>query len=1052
MKKRIACIVFCGINTLIPVALAAPPDSQASSESFPSAVYTQIPDDQHGVIDAFWPNGKLQTREYYCNGQPVGFHRYFDKKGRLTKVADFTKTDYTVIRVQRGKHRLVSKQGGQVSSQPVNLWSKSLFMEAYDLSAGKPQRIRFMTYREGSRKWEVLDPETTVATWTREGDQGDIVWQNARWKLINSALDYSPFWEHYQRNRQQQAGIDPPDPETEKLLHCPWIDASMSLAKENKAFAFPALPLISDAERVRSPRAKYVACMQQADVNCLLHEGLERAKREETRYRRDDDLQSGAVVALAVGQAQQAITAMDITLHDTEGFGSRNSFFALPAAIKAMAAKATGQQALADESAQLAFEHGTVSRPGYEQRYPGYEQRHTTRALLEIARPLARLGYTDLAQRAYEQVRGGHPAQADEILLEIGLAHLQARRSEQTTAIITELRTGPTQPAQKRTDPMSPDRVPNKNASIIALTLSAQGALEGGHQEQATAIIERIEAMLPHKEQWPVTQSLLAMYARAGMAAQAKKYLLTFLYGGIDETLKAAALLCDAGQAEAGLNLLRSPPENIRSFYQDNQDANLLSGVAAVLMRCGEKEEAQQKFALASTLAEKISSRQLDVIGNFSGMAKKKIIGDILDIGEIDLVEKLGLMSSASPEQQLRWALKQAERRNTKQASSVLSRVREGDKFRGQPNIIYRMRVVDAELLLQQGDKAGANAKWREAVDIARTISRAENRGDAFEYLARLKAGKGDQASALLLLEEALIDYDRVLADQRQSGNIMGQAMRGFGKLAADFARLGQFERAQEVAESLLNVPGAFLQRSQARALADQLEIRVLLSEADAETWPLTSQKLASYPPSLPKLLALDELKQRKAAGTENAAQAAVAQVIKAADYLDRATTDAERRQMIGIFASWLRQSKDAADTRQGLAKLVELSARVVQPAWRAPTLCDLGYTARQLAPELKEALFAEGVSLAEELARRGQENPPPSATGACAYWRAQAGDHEEAIRLRDLPMASMRAQALQTKGFERGRYSGNLLDFALMRYTSEQGDLTIDWPARLWR
>ena len=98
----------------------------------------------------------------------------------------------------------------------------------------------------------------------------------------------------------------------------------------------------------------------------------------------------------------------------------------------------------------------------------------------------------------------------------------------------------------------------------------------------------------------------------------------------------------------------------------------------------------------------------------------------------------------------------------------------------------------------------------------------------------------------------------------------------------------------------------------------------------------------------------------------------------------------------------------------------------------------------------MKLFLFAEGVNLAEELARREQENPPPSATGACAYWRAQAGDHEEAIRLRDLPMASMRSQALQTQGFERGRYSGNLLDFALMRYTSEQGDLTIDWPA--WR
>jgi hypothetical protein len=149
---------------------------------------------RHGVTEAYWPNGRLQAREYFCHGNPVGFQRYFDQNGRLTSIADFTKSDYRLERNRPGKHTLLTENGGVLHpSAPVHFG----FMEGYDLSRQKARRVRFMSdYFPSSENWQDLDLNSRVATWTNEGNQGTIVWRGASpVRLINEAADYTPFFE-----------------------------------------------------------------------------------------------------------------------------------------------------------------------------------------------------------------------------------------------------------------------------------------------------------------------------------------------------------------------------------------------------------------------------------------------------------------------------------------------------------------------------------------------------------------------------------------------------------------------------------------------------------------------------------------------------------------------------------------------------------------------------------------------------------------------------------------------------------------------------------------
>lgn len=1003
-----------------------------SGKAHASVIYdAKSPFSRHGIADVFWPNGKLQAREYYCYGYPVGFHRYFDKTGRLIGIADFTKTDYRIERNHSGAHTFVGEQGGVFHPPPPYYFG---FMEGYDLSSSKPRRIRFMSGYPGSQGWSNLDLATSVTTWTREGNQGTITWNSFRGQLINQDSDYVPFGEYFQRDRLQNPGRDPVDSQTEKMLRCPWIDEAMSFAKEHRAFSFPQLSHISDAERMRTPRARYMECIRRPNASCLLEQALEQAKYEENHQ--ETALLGAAAVAIAIEQPQKAIEAMDTILQRTYGFDRYSPHFALPTAIKAEAAKKAGQTALADEFAQRAFDHASAPRPSHEQN-------NTTMALLEIARPLARSGYVDLARRIRNQMRDSHPAHADEILADIGMAQLNAGRTDEVRAIIAELRTGVRQP-QKRPDPARySGRPPPEEADIRALAMIVQSAIEKGNQEQVTANVQRIEKTLANKGLKAVSESLALMYARLGMVDEAKKHLAAIEYRKAEVTINLAALLCEAGQIESGIALLQSLPGEEAS-PPSCDSGKKTAELAGSLLRCGQRKEALLKLEFAKALA---TNTPIPTYCTPATRTTGVLTDSLIEAGELDLAETWNYIIHGRPEQQLKWAYKQAQRGKIDSANKVISRISEQPVVSERPEIRAQLLAVEAEVLSYQGKAKLSNAKLTEAANVARTVSAPTNRAAALEGLARIQTARGELANASKLLDEALADYDLVLTGPTsQPGLIRNAATEGFASLAGDFARIGQFERAQEVAESLMNMPGLFVQRRNAAALANQLEINLLLATRGNEDASTTLSRLQPYPPSISKLIAIDQINRRQAAHPEGreANHAALAQLINAGEYLDRATSDIQRRQMIGIFASWLRNTKDR-EARQALSELAELSARIASSAWRSRALCELGHTANLINSDSKESLFKEGIRLAEEYKPRFFPLDPPPA-GACAYWLNLANEKNAAEHLRNLPMRSIQEYAERTLGVGRWAYSGDLLNNTVSFYESEHGELLVDW------
>ena len=1006
---------------------------------------------RHGVTEAYWPNGRLQAREYFCHGNPVGFQRYFDQNGRLTSIADFTKSDYRIERNPPGKHTLLTENGGILHpSAPVHFG----FMEGYDLSRPKARRIRFMSaYFPSSEDWKDLDLNSTVATWANEGHQSTVaLGSSAPLRLINEAMDYTPFWEHFQRDRLGLPGRDPVDPETARLLRCPWLDDAMSLAKERPEFAFPKPASVSDFERSSTPRAKYLACMENPSPLCLLQNGLGQAKLEDSH--RDVFLRGAAEVAMVIHEPNLAIEAMDAILQKREGFGTLDPHFALFAAIKAQAASQAGQQGLADELAQRAFDHATAPRPAHEQKL-------TAEALQAIAVPLVRAGNIDLARRAYELIQASYPAKADEILMEIGLAELRGGHADNARSIANDLRSRISNPWKYQPAPPSFNRpwgyFSAEEAQILALANSVRGAAEGSHAEQASALAKRIEIALHEqtsslKKSSRIPWALAAMYARLGLPDKALNYLASVDYRKQEAITETAALLCDAGRIGDGQALLDSllvPGFGEASAGSTKVIANLAKGRA----KCGQPEEAVRNFELARSHANKTPFCSSDMCWNFTAIAHRELAEALIDAGELDLVNTWGNLEFARPEYQIQWVQEQIKRGKFVAADAHLSRLKEVSIRPGQAELRSQVLLMEGELLASQDHILQATEKRIESVNATRSIGDLPRRATAFRRIARLMAARGDQAGAMQLLDEALYSYDEILVGRTsQPGANFDDAATGFTILAGDFARLGQSERSQEIVEAFRYQPGMFAYRRDAEARVNRLEIELLVEAMKQDRTTELQTELESYSPSLTKLLALDRVRQQALSGEESKSHASYwsKQVLLAKNYLDQATSDVERRQMIGIFASWLRAVKLGADAQAGLSKLVELSVRIDKPAWRSRALCELGYTAASMAADQGDSLFTEGLALAARHERRTFPlDPPPS--GACAFWLKQAGNPVAAKNQLDQTMQSTREQTLRSQGMGRWVYAGDLLSFAIAAFESEQGEILVDWRTKFW-
>lgn len=1008
---------------------------------------------RHGVTKAYWPNGRPQSREYYCDGNPVGFQRYFDQNGRLTSVADLTKSDYRVDRNRRGKHILMTETGGMLASPPPFHFG---FMEGYDVSRPRARRVRFMSAGfPSSNDWQDLDLSSTVATWTNDGGQGAVplgFGSASRYQLINEAADYTPFWEHYQRDRLGLPGRDPVDTETARLLRCPWLDEAMSLAKERLEFAFPKPEPVSDFERATTPRARYLACLENPTPLCLLQNGLGQAKLEDNH--RDVFLRGTAEAAMAMREANLAIEAMDAILRRREGFGPLNPDSAAFSAIKALAASQAGQQGLADEWAQRAFDHANAPRPKHEKA-------RTSEALLAIAVPLARAGNIVLARRAYDLVQASYPAKADEILMEIGLAELRRGHVDNARSIANDLRrrisnSWKYQPPQPPFD-RSWGYFSAQEVQIVALANSVRGSAEGKHTEQAEEFTKRIDAALQEqlsgaKRSSRLPWALAAMFARLGAADKALSYLASVEYRKLEATIETASLLCDAGRISDGQALLDTLP--VSDFRQASADSTrAIANIARGRVKCGQPEEAVRDFELARSHANKTASCSSDMCWNFTAIARQELTEALIDAGKLDLAKAWGGFEITRFEYQIQWVQEQIKRGNVVAAAEQLSRLKEFSDLPGQAELRSQVLLTEAELLDSQGQITQAAKKRIESVNATRSIGDLSKRAKAFRRIALLMEARGDQPGAIQLLDEALFTYDKVLAGNRsQPGASVDDAATGFTALAGDFARLGHAARSLEIVEAFRHQPGMFAYRRDANARPDRLEIELLVNGMKRGKLSELQSALQSYPPTITKLLALDLVQQQLPPDEKSEGDAIywTKQVLLASDYLDYANSDVERRQMIGVFASWLRAATQGPDAQAGLSKLVELTVRIDTQAWRSRALCELGYTAASMATGQGDRLFKEGLALAAKHERRTFPlDPAPS--GACAFWLKKAGDPLAERNQFDRSMQTIREQALRSLGMGRWAYTSDLLSLAIEQFESEQGEILVHWRSKFW-
>jgi hypothetical protein len=378
---------------------------------------------KHGVLTAYWPNGKLQFKEYMCFGFPVGFHQYFNEKGTLASVIDYTNSYYHWELAHDYRHRLVS-DGGHSDSMD----RRALLQEIFSVTGTRKNRQSLNgggVFLRGY--WESLDPASSVAQWTTSGKQGTVKWMSRGGRdaeLINDHFDYTPFWESWLRDRRKNPGKTLPPNYASLILDCPWIDQAMQLALDDKRFALPALQTVTEADRQATPSARYMACLAQPNRDCLLDFALTLPKVNQLDV---------AKAAIVVGRPDVALKTVNDVLARTQNYELPSVVFATPTALKAKAAITTGNQDLATAAASDALAHAS-NRRGSSLALS------IESATMEAGTALADAGYIEHARKLHALAEDAHMPRANQILLQIGLAEVRTGKLAQAAATERQLR------------------------------------------------------------------------------------------------------------------------------------------------------------------------------------------------------------------------------------------------------------------------------------------------------------------------------------------------------------------------------------------------------------------------------------------------------------------------------------------------------------------------------------------------------------------------------------------------------------------------------------
>jgi hypothetical protein len=179
----------------------------------------------------------------------VGFHRYFNSKGELVAVADYTRSDYEWNKDLRTRaYRDFYVKLGRLGTEPEGLTTSHRFREVYRVQVDGAERVSFSIagFWTAPRRWYALDPASTVRQWTEPGMQGSVMLDGEPAQIQNKDFQYQSFAEVYQRRRLGIPGTRAPREYNSTLLDCPVIDEAMQLGLEDPRFRFEPVTALTE--------------------------------------------------------------------------------------------------------------------------------------------------------------------------------------------------------------------------------------------------------------------------------------------------------------------------------------------------------------------------------------------------------------------------------------------------------------------------------------------------------------------------------------------------------------------------------------------------------------------------------------------------------------------------------------------------------------------------------------------------------------------------------------------------------------------------------------
>lgn len=966
---------------------------------------------KHGIQTAFWPDGKKQAVEYFCDGFAVGFHQYFDKSGKLAYVIDYSHSDYEwQKRIGVGEYRKFYQ--GKANWANAELKQPThLFREVFSVENGEATRQSFAIAGIFYPSWIALDNASSIEQWTKPGDQGMVRIGKQSWNVVNNNFDYLPFSEVYQRKIQALPGTRAIQSYHLDMLSCPWIDKAMQLGLEDELFKLKPVAAVSEQEIASSPQSRYAACLAKPNADCLFEQTYENLQFESSQ--KSTFVNGFGRATLATGYPEWTRKVMSVALTETRGFSSPNPIFAEPASLKAQAEFALDLNQEAEASLNKAFANAFTANKGYSMPHYAPAIAATVPLFLLTAKPLAT-----------EKIRDFY-ALAESKKVSKSLAIVEA-------FAISLARQGKIEEALKLADEFFPKEnlftsFPIDSAKeyknihenfrynyLQALLALIDGRIKRGDFSAAQIALNEVENLEPTSAQTSeVAIKVASAYAQIGnvekaMAATKDMHIINYY----QNLANIAISLCKAGKKTEGISFADKIRTATVSGYSSAEGSKSVviklttfpdveANLAKIELFCGDAEKAKASFKDILKRSDAPVKCRSDFCGNPYKNAQQ-VRKTALDVGMVDLVWEQKAYDD--PVFSLEVALQRAKNGDAASALSRLDSIATaGPKHENVEQYRLMYPLIKAQILALLGRNADADKAFSKARQFAIHLEYAYIRAKALLEIAKTYAELKKNERAIDVTNEALAN----LAVISMSDNNILNIHRLYPDIVRMLAELGADERAKSIVIGLLEP--SYLDHLSSRMEQELGRSRILGEVAlqqfqeEQETDNLVDFKTVQ-PFGLRLSLWLKALKiadqQHNEDGLEFVGDALIVELNGLSASLDVGMGHQEKREILHLVASILRKDVVHLTPEKQLETLQQLieHARLMSEAKEgAKALCELAYTAKKInQPALFNTLFDEGSTIAAKLQPRTFPIDEP-ALGACAFWLKTAGDTNRA-------------------------------------------------------